>query len=59
MGFFTEINLSNQRGKDESYENYKERQRRNNKRIKIHLKGEQVWDSRTQGTKRNNNITNQ
>lgn len=59
MRFFDNINLSAKRGRDESYEQYKDRMKKNNVRIKMHLKGEVVWDSRTQGTYVRKSNTNQ
>ena len=49
-GFFDNINLSAKREHDESYEEYRDRMKKNNKRLKMHYKGEQIWDSKTQGT---------
>lgn len=47
---FEEINLSNKRSKNESFDEYKERLKKNNIKIKMHLKGDVVWDSKTMGT---------
>ena len=59
MGFFDNINLDAKRGRDESYEQYKDRMKKNNVRIKMHLKGELFWDSRTEGTYVRKSNTNQ
>lgn len=50
MGYFDEINLSNKRSKNESFEDYKERMKKNKIKIKMHLKGDCVWPSRSMGT---------
>ena len=47
---FEEINLSNKRSENESFDEYKERLKKNNIKIKMHLKGDVVWDSKTMGT---------
>tara|TARA_Y100001938_G_scaffold143552_1_gene216503 strand:+ start:27655 stop:27798 length:144 start_codon:yes stop_codon:yes gene_type:complete len=39
---FFDINLNPAREKDESYEDYKKRQKEVKKRIKIHLKGRRI-----------------
>ena len=51
MGYFDKINLSNKRGSDESYENYRIRLKKTNNQIKTHLKGEIIWNSQEQGTR--------
>lgn len=48
--FFEKINLSNKRSDDETFNQYKDRQKKNQIKIKMHMKGEVVWDSRTNGT---------
>lgn len=48
--FFDKINLSNKRSDDETFDQYKERLKKNHVKIKMHLKGDQVWDSRKFGT---------
>tara|TARA_R100000742_G_C4279010_1_gene102652 strand:- start:1939 stop:2100 length:162 start_codon:yes stop_codon:yes gene_type:complete len=50
MGHFDKINLSDKRDKNETFEEYKIRRKKNKTRIKEHLKGELFWDSREQGT---------
>ena len=45
-----DYNLSSKRGDGESFAKYKERRKKNNIRIKEHLKGELIWDSRNRGT---------
>ena len=50
MGHFDNINLSSIREPNESYENYKIRLKKQKIMIKMHLKGELFWDSKTQGT---------
>ena len=47
--FFDNINLSNERSKNESFEDYKKRIKENKIKIKMHLKGETFWDSRSMG----------
>ncbi len=39
MGYYDDINLSNKRGKDETYEEYRARRKKNNASVKIHLGG--------------------
>lgn len=51
---FEEINLSNKRSENESFDEYKERLKKNNIKIKMHLKGDVVWDSKTMGTYQRN-----
>ena len=50
MRFFDNINLSDKREKNESYEAYKIRRKKNKQSIKQHLKGEIFWNSQEQGT---------
>ena len=50
MGYFDNKNLSAKRGHNESFKDYKERMKKNNNSVKMHLKGELFWDSRNQGT---------
>ena len=50
MKFFDKINLSNKRNKNETFEEYKIRRKKNKESIKQHLKGEIFWNSREQGT---------
>tara|TARA_R100001443_G_scaffold99836_1_gene107043 strand:- start:602 stop:775 length:174 start_codon:yes stop_codon:yes gene_type:complete len=51
MGHFDNINLSSKREPNESYENYRIRLKKQKIMIKMHLKGEVIWDSKTQGTR--------
>jgi hypothetical protein len=51
MGYFDNINISNKRGKNESYENYRIRLKKVKNQIKMHLKGEIIWNSQEQGTR--------
>lgn len=48
--FFDKINLNNKRSDDETFDQYKERLKKNHVKIKMHLKGDQVWDSKKFGT---------
>ena len=48
--FFKKINLSNKRSDDETFDQYKERMKKNKVSIKMHLQGEQIWDSIKNGT---------
>tara|TARA_R100001530_G_scaffold99380_1_gene69076 strand:- start:4500 stop:4682 length:183 start_codon:yes stop_codon:yes gene_type:complete len=48
--FFDKINLSNARSDDETFDQYKERLKKNQIKIKMHLKGEVIWDSKSLGT---------
>ena len=43
--FFEKINLSNKRSDDETFDQYKERLKKNKVSIKMHVQGEQIWDS--------------
>tara|TARA_R110002072_G_scaffold121850_2_gene256073 strand:+ start:3462 stop:3644 length:183 start_codon:yes stop_codon:yes gene_type:complete len=47
---FDKINISNKRSEDESFVDYKERMKKNKIKIKMHLKGDVVWDSRSMGS---------
>ena len=51
MGHFDNINLSSIREPNEAYENYRIRLKKQKIMIKMHLKGEVIWDSKTQGTR--------
>tara|TARA_R110002051_G_scaffold317283_1_gene398300 strand:- start:27 stop:215 length:189 start_codon:yes stop_codon:yes gene_type:complete len=46
---FENINLSNERSDDETFDQYKERLKKNKIKIKMHLQGEQIWDSMKDG----------
>jgi len=48
--FFEKINLSNKRSDDETFEQYKERLKKNKVSTKMHLQGEQIWNSIKDGT---------
>tara|TARA_R100000781_G_scaffold63337_1_gene40201 strand:- start:4569 stop:4733 length:165 start_codon:yes stop_codon:yes gene_type:complete len=50
MGYFDEINLSDKRFSYETYDQYKERIKKNKIKIKMHLKGELIWESNKMGT---------
>ena len=50
MGYFDKINLSDKRSENESFEEYKERIKKNKIKIKMHLKGDLIWESRSMGT---------
>ena len=50
MGHFDNINLSNKRSSEETFDQYKERLKKNRIKIQMHLKGELIWDSKEQGT---------
>ena len=50
MGHFDNINLSNKRSSEETFDQYKERLKKNRIKIQMHLKGELSWDSKEQGT---------
>ena len=50
MSLLKNINLSNKRMENESFEDYKKRRKENKKRIKWHLKGEMIWESKIDGT---------
>jgi hypothetical protein len=48
---FKEKDLANYRLKDESFEQYKNRVKNNNKKIKMYLKGTKIWNSIERGTR--------
>ena len=48
--FFEKINLSNKRSDDETFDQYKERLKKNKVSTKIHMQGEQIWNSIKDGT---------
>lgn len=50
MGYFDKINLSDKRSENESFEEYKERIKKNKIKIKMHLKGDILWHSKTMGS---------
>lgn len=50
MKYFDKINLSNKRSENETFDQYKERLKKNKIKVKMHLQGDQVWDSRNNGT---------
>ena len=50
MGFFDKINISDKRMENETYIQYKERIKKNKVSIKMHKKGEQIWNSNVDGT---------
>ena len=43
--YFEKINLSNKRSDDETFDEYRQRLKKNKVSIKMHLKGEQILDS--------------
>lgn len=49
MGHFDDVNLSNKRSDDESFQEYKDRIKKNKIKIQMHLKGEIIWESKIQG----------
>ena len=50
MGHFDDVNLSNKRSDDESFQEYKDRIKKNKIKIQMHLNGEIIWESKIQGT---------
>ena len=52
--FFEKINLSNKRSDDETFDQYKERLKKNKVSAKIHMQGEQIWNSIKDGTYKKN-----
>ena len=43
--YFEKINLSNKRSDDETFDEYRQRLKKNKVSINMHLKGEQILDS--------------
>ena len=50
MGHFDKINLSDKRSENETFDEYKTRLKKNKIMIKMHLKGDVIWESRSMGT---------
>tara|TARA_R110002051_G_scaffold103198_1_gene174928 strand:- start:1013 stop:1177 length:165 start_codon:yes stop_codon:yes gene_type:complete len=43
-------NLNQEREENESFEDYKKRRKDNKEYLKFYLKGEIIWESKTEGT---------
>ena len=50
MGYFDKINLSDKRSENETFDEYKTRLKKNKIMIKMHMKGDLIWESISMGT---------